>query len=89
MPHVVELFYADHCPACPEARAMLRHFAQGRPDIVVIERNIDEAGELRRATTYQLIATPAFVIDGRAVLYGVPTPATLGAGLAGGTAAPA
>lgn len=79
MSHVVELFFADHCWACPEARELLRHVASSRPDVVAIERNIDDDAEYRLATEYQLIATPAFVIDGHAVLYGVPKPDMLAA----------
>ncbi len=72
MSHLLEFFYADHCFACPEARDVLRRFASGRADVVVIERNINDEAEWRLAAQYHLVATPAFVIDGRAVLYGVP-----------------
>lgn len=89
MSHVVELFYADHCFACPEARETLRQFASAHPDVVVIERNIDDDVEFRLATEYQLIATPAFVIDHSAVLYGVPKPETLAAQLVSGLIEPA
>ena len=89
MSHVVELFYADHCFACPEAREMLRQFVSGRSDIVVIERNIDHDDEFQLATAYHLIATPAFVIDHEAVLYGVPKPEKLAAKLAAGNILPA
>jgi hypothetical protein len=88
MSHVVEFFYADHCVACPEARQMLRQFASGRSDVVVIERNIDVDAEYRRATEYHLIATPAFVIDRHAVLYGVPKPDKLAARIAASTTGP-
>ncbi|HWK10775.1 MAG TPA: thioredoxin family protein [Vicinamibacterales bacterium] len=79
MPHVIELFFADHCFACPEAREALRQFASSRPDVTVIERNIDDDAEYRRAAEYHLIATPAFVIDRVSVLYGVPKPEKLAA----------
>lgn len=68
---------------------MLRQLASARPDVVVIERNIEEDAEYRLATDYHLIATPAFVIDGRAVLYGVPKPDKLADRLAGGRVEPA
>jgi hypothetical protein len=64
---------------------MLRLFASGRPDVVVIERNIDDDAEYRLATEYDLIATPAFVIDRHAVLYGVPKPEKLSARIAAST----
>ena len=89
MSHVVELFYADHCFACPEAREVLRRFALERPDVVVIERNIDHDDEFRLATAYHLIATPAFVIDHGAVLYGVPKPDKLAASIAASALKPA
>ena len=79
MSHVIELFFADHCFACPEAREVLQQFASTRPDVMVVERNIDDEAEYQRAAEYQLIATPAFVIDREAVLYGVPKPEKLAA----------
>lgn len=63
---------------------MLHRIAAQRPDVVVVERNIDVDAEYRLATDYHLIATPAFVIDRREVLYGVPEPAKLAARLDGG-----
>lgn len=89
MSHVVELFCADHCFARPEARESLRQFALAHPDVVVIERNIDDDADFRLATEYQLIATPAFVVDRSAVLYGAPKPETLAAKLASGLIEPA
>lgn len=77
MEHVIELFVANHCPSCPDARARVREFADGRTSIVVVEHNVDE--ELETAARYGLFATPAIVIDGRTVLYGVPTMAQLSA----------
>ena len=89
MSHVIELFFADHCFACPEAREVLRQFASTRPDVTVVERNIGDDAEYRRATKYHLIATPAFVIDRHAVLYGVPKPEKLAAKIDAGPVEPA
>ena len=75
MEHVLELFVAHHCPSCPDARARVREFAHARGDIVLVERNVDD--ERDAAAGYGLFATPAIVIDGRAVLYGVPSLAQL------------
>lgn len=75
MAHVIELFVANHCPTCPEARARIRQFAASTPDVVVIEHNVDES--LESAVSYGLFATPAVVIDGDMVLYGVPSLAKL------------
>jgi len=84
VPHVIELFVAEHCPGCPDARARLREFVAHRPDVVVIERCVErESGAARR---YGLFATPGIVIDGTAVLYGVPTLAQLAARCAGAAA---
>lgn len=80
---MVEFFYADHCLACPDAREVLRQFASDHPDVIVIERNIQDDAEFQLATAYHLIATPAMVIDQRAVLYGVPKPDKLAATFAG------
>jgi protein-disulfide isomerase len=77
MPHLIELFAAEHCPGCPDARIRLREFAANRRDVVVVERIVDRS--LEAARRYGLFATPAIVVDGRAVLYGVPTIAQLAA----------
>jgi len=75
--HLVELFYSDHCIGCPEARQVVRRFASERPDVVVVEHDVEVEADLARQ--YRLIATPALVIDGGAVIYGVPRPAALAA----------
>ena len=75
MSHLVELFYSEHCIGCPEAREAVRQFAQERPDVTLVEHDV--AVEMDLARHYQLIATPALVIDGVDVMYGVPRPAAL------------
>lgn len=75
--HLIELFYGDHCIGCPEARQVVRRFALERPDVILVEHDI--AVEIDLARAYHLIATPALVIDGGAVMYGVPGPAALAA----------
>ena len=77
MPHVIELFAAEHCPGTPDARLRLREFAASRCDVVVVERSVDR--DVDAARRYGLFATPGIVIDGRAILYGVPTVAQLAA----------
>jgi thiol-disulfide isomerase/thioredoxin len=77
MEHLVELFVAHHCPSCPDARQQVREFAETRPNVRVIEHNVDEA--LAAAEGYGLFATPAIVIDRRSIFYGVPTLAQLAA----------
>ena len=79
MSHLLEIFYSAHCISCPEARQTVRQFAASRPDVVVVERDLEAEAELELAKRYGLIATPALVIDGDAVLYGVPRPAALAA----------
>lgn len=64
---------------CPEARQTVRQFAASRPDVVVVERDLEAEAELELAKRYGLIATPALVIDGDAVMYGVPRPAAIAA----------
>lgn len=83
--HLVKLFYSDHCFGCPEARQLLRRVASDQPDIVAVDRNIDEDADYRLATEYRLIATPAFVIDRTTVLYGVPRPEKLATRIAAST----
>lgn len=73
--HVVELFYSEHCPSCPEARQVVRRFASERADVIVLEHDV--AVYVGLANRYGLIATPALVIDGGPVMYGVPHPAAL------------
>jgi hypothetical protein len=75
MAHVIELFVANHCPSCPDARMRVYEFAATREDVLVFEHNVDE--HLDAAARYGLFATPAIVIDSDSVLYGVPTFAQL------------
>lgn len=79
MSHLVELFYSDHCLGCPEAREIVQRLAAGRPDIIVVEHNVDD--DVTLATDYHLIATPALVIDRDKVFYGVPRLEKLAAGI--------
>jgi hypothetical protein len=87
MPHVIELFAAEHCPGCPDARLRLREFAASRQDVMIVERSVEH--DLKAARRYGLFATPAIVIDGKAVLYGVPTLQQLAARCEKRSAAPA
>lgn len=77
MLHVIELFVADHCLGCPDARARVQEFAASRQDVVVVERNV--ADHLDEARRYGLCATPAIVLDGRTIMYGTPTTEQLAA----------
>lgn len=77
MARVIELFVANHCPSCPDARARVYAFANATPGIMIVEHNVDES--LDAAARYGLFTTPAIVIDGRAVFYGVPTLSQLAA----------
>lgn len=77
MSHLIELFYSQHCFGCPEARRLLERFASDHPEIVIVERNIDDDTAYQLATEYGLVATPAFVIDRSTIIYGVPQPEKL------------
>ena len=77
--HLLELFYSEHCFSCPEARQALRQFATSRSDVIVVERDVATEKELELARRYRLIATPAIVIDGHEVMYGVPGATALAA----------
>lgn len=77
MNHLVELFYSEHCIACPEAKQVVRQFALERSDVTLVERDV--ALEIGLARHYRLIATPAVVINGGTVMYGVPRRAALAA----------
>ena len=79
MSHLLEIFYSAHCISCPEARQAVRRFASSRPDVVVVEHDLEAEAELELAKRYGLIATPALVIDGDAVMYGVPRLAAIAA----------
>ena len=81
MSHLLEVFYSEHCIGCPEARQAVRRFASSRPDVVVVEHDLESEVEFELARRYGLIATPALVIDGVVVMYGVPRPAALAAGV--------
>jgi hypothetical protein len=47
--------------------------------VVVVERDLEAEAEPKLAKRYRLIATPALVIDGDTVMYGVPRLAALAA----------
>ena len=72
MVHVLELFVSEHCLGCPEARRVVRAFAAARPDVMVVERDVEMDADRQRARAHGLFATPALVIDGGRVMYGVP-----------------
>ena len=82
MSHLLEIFYAAHCAGCPEARRAVRQFASSRRDVVVVEH------DLELARRYRLISTPALVLDGDVIMYGVPRPAALAARVDAGHRAP-
>ncbi|MPZ21250.1 MAG: hypothetical protein GEV06_25635 [Luteitalea sp.] len=72
MVHVIEVFVCDHCFACPPAYEAVVRFAAEREDVRVVRRDFEGAPEA--VARYRLFATPAVVVDGRSVLYGVPRP---------------
>lgn len=72
MAHVLELFVSEHCIGCPEARRVVRAFAAARRDVTVVERDVEIDTDRQRARAHGLFATPALVIDGVRVMYGVP-----------------
>lgn len=75
MKHYIEFFYSNHCFGCPAARKVVREFAATRPDVAVAEFDVEiHAGLARR---HGVIATPAVIVDGGRVRYGVPTPGDL------------
>jgi hypothetical protein len=59
--------------------------ASDHPEFVVVERNIDDDADYHLATEYNLIATPAFVIDRSNILYGIPQPEKLATRIAAST----
>lgn len=77
MTHILEVFVSEHCIGCPYVREQVRRFAEARPDVRVVEHDIDRHPE--SAARYGLFATPAIVIDGRKVLYGIPNMSGLAA----------
>ncbi len=79
VPHLVEIFYSEHCLGCPEALQAVRRFASGRLDVVVVEHDLQDEAALDLAKRHGVIATPAVVIDGDVVTYGVPRSAVLAA----------
>lgn len=77
MNHLLQLFYSEDCPDCPEAQRRVRQFASERSDVTLVERDI--AITVGLARHYQLTATPAIVIDGGRAIYEVPPPEKLAA----------
>jgi CRP-like cAMP-binding protein len=75
--HVLELFTSPECGACPAARNAAHTVRDQRKDIAFIERSVARATELEVARARRLLATPALVLDGGTVLYGVPAPSVV------------
>ncbi|MGD9902784.1 MAG: cyclic nucleotide-binding domain-containing protein [Vicinamibacterales bacterium] len=72
MGHVIEVFVSRHCPASPAAAKAVRDFGGTVPDLRLVTRDLESPGIVQLARARRLIATPATVIDGRHVIYGVP-----------------
>lgn len=81
MAHVIEVFVSRHCPASPGAMRAVSDFVRTRPELRVITRDLGNPGVLGLARARRLIATPAAVIDGSHVIYGVPRDAAMAAAL--------
>lgn len=62
---IVILYTATNCPNCPKAKQVMEEVAkelkweEGKEYVV---KNIDEGDNLTEALTYQVAATPSFVI---------------------------
>lgn len=72
MRHVIEIFVSRHCLASPAAARAVRDFGLGMPGLCLLTRDVGLPGVVELARTRRLIATPATVVDGRHVIYGVP-----------------
>lgn len=82
MQHLLELFVTEHCFGCPDARRVVQACAVEGSNVRVVERDLAVPADLDAAIGYQLIATPALVIDRKIVMYGVPRLESLRARLA-------
>lgn len=69
--HVIEYFYAQDCSTCNEALEVLRRFQSAHEEVYLLEHDV--AVYVGRARRYRLASTPATVIDGRRLIYGIPT----------------
>lgn len=75
--HVIEYFYAQDCATCSEALEILRRFQSAHEEVYVLEHDV--AIYVGLANRYRLASTPATVIDGRRLIYGIPTVEALAA----------
>jgi len=69
--HVIEYFYAQDCATCREALEVVRQFQSTRQEVYVLEHDV--AIFVGLARRYRLASTPATVVDGRRVIYGIPS----------------
>lgn len=69
--HVIEYFYAQDCANCAAALEVLRRFQAAHEEVYVLEHDV--AIYVGLANRYRLASTPATVIDGRRLIYGIPT----------------
>lgn len=73
--HVIEYFYARGCATCREALEVLRRFQSSHQEVYVLE--LDVAIYVGLANRYRLASTPATVVDGQRLIYGIPSPEAL------------
>lgn len=67
----IDLFTSRHCSACPEARRVVMAFAQGRPDVEVVEWDFDRGRG--PAAGRGIFVTPSMLINDREIVFGIPT----------------
>jgi hypothetical protein len=71
----IDLFTSPGCPTCPAARAAVAAFAESHPGTEVHEWDL--AREPGPAAGRGIFATPALLVNGTHVLFGVPTESEL------------
>ncbi len=72
---LLDLFTAPDCPACPAAREVVAAFARENPGVTV--REWDLTRDPGPAVGRGIVATPAILVNGTRILFGVPDPREL------------
>lgn len=70
MDHRLEVYVADHCYGCTEARALAKEVATRFPALDVEIINLDQLGTKRPS---EVFAVPTYLLDGELLWLGNPS----------------
>lgn len=69
---MIKLLTSPTCPYCPKAREVLREFTKQEKDVIAMELSVTTDEGLKEALRFGISGVPAFIINDREVILGVP-----------------